>query len=492
MMTAEDRPLVAWGDTRWDVLLMRLEAKRVIPVIGPDLVRILPGDEDLLRWNRPAGSTMTMESYLTLRLADEWTAMYSDPPVAPADLPSEPRFNDFVCLYLDRKGPREGVDQFYGMVTSLCAKTRILTDPGEPIPAGAIRLPQSLLQLAEITDFSLFLTTTGDPLLETALRKARPGSGPVQPSPAFTNETPLDLPQEHLTASAPIVYHLFGKFDVDARSFVLTEDDLLDFVVSIQARGQHLGRLNSVLKANQLLLLGGGFPDWLARFFMRTAKPSLLNAEDIFADDVAATDRSFRRFLQRFSPKTTILPGGGETFIGELHHRWQARRGSTSAVETSAPQLAAVMPPRVAFISYASANRPFAKQLLSKLRAAGVEVWFDQEQLEAGDNWDLKIRLNIQRCTLLLPLVSRDTESRLEGYFRREWNAAAVRSESFASSVPFILPLLLNHDLPPEQISHVPESFRVPQWATCSQSGEIPDAYIERVKLAYEFWLSQS
>ncbi|WP_162825573.1 toll/interleukin-1 receptor domain-containing protein, partial [Escherichia coli] len=80
------------------------------------------------------------------------------------------------------------------------------------------------------------------------------------------------------------------------------------------------------------------------------------------------------------------------------------------------------------FISYASQNREHARLLREKLRAMGTEAWFDMEQLEAGDNWDQKIRLNVQRCTVFLPLISPDTEQRPEAYFRREWKAAAQRT----------------------------------------------------------------
>jgi hypothetical protein len=474
---------------------MRMAAKKVVPVIGPDLARVKASEEDLERWgvakkvsgNGSNHSRLTMESYLTLRLAEEWSKTGKKPTITPGELPENPRFNDFVCLYLDRHGTREGVDQFYGRIAALFAKIQYVTDPAADLPSGSVLLPEALVKLAEITDFTVFLTTVGDLMLERAIKKVRPTTALLlSPPPVFSHERPVDLPLEAGSDETAVVYHLFGQFGVDARSFALTEDDLLDYVVSLQTRIPALGRLSDLLK-NQLLLLGGGFPDWLARFVMRTAKAHLSDAEEILADEVAARDDSLCRFLQRFSPKTIVVPDGGAAFVSELHRQWKESRvdDQTGGRETLSV-LPPVMPPQSAFISYASEDREFAERLRTKLKEAEVEVWYDQDQLESGDNWDAKIRQNVQRCVLFLPLVSRRTDRVIEGYFRTEWNAAAIRASGRSETDPFILPLLLDHDLRQEAIQRVPPQFRMPQWSRCGDNGLIPDSYIAEVKKAYD------
>jgi hypothetical protein len=47
---------------------------------------------------------------------------------------------------------------------------------------------------------------------------------------------------------------------------------------------------------------------------------------------------------------------------------------------------------RAVFVSYASQDAEAAQQLCNALRAAGVEVWFDQSELRGGDAWDALIR----------------------------------------------------------------------------------------------------
>ncbi len=74
-------------------------------------------------------------------------------------------------------------------------------------------------------------------------------------------------------------------------------------------------------------------------------------------------------------------------------------------------------------------------------RAAGVEVWLDQEGgLVGGDVWDRKIREQIATCALFVPLISANTQARKEGYFRLEWHLAEQRMRLIAKSVPKPMP----------------------------------------------------
>jgi hypothetical protein len=76
-------------------------------------------------------------------------------------------------------------------------------------------------------------------------------------------------------------------------------------------------------------------------------------------------------------------------------------------------------PPAAVFVSYASQDSEAAERLCGALRAGGVEVWFDRSDLAGGDAWDRKIRRQLADCALFIPLISANTEARLEGYFRQ-------------------------------------------------------------------------
>ena len=83
---------------------------------------------------------------------------------------------------------------------------------------------------------------------------------------------------------------------------------------------------------------------------------------------------------------------------------------------------------KAVFLSYASQDAEAAKRICDWLRAAGIEVWFDQSELRGGDAWDQKIRQQIRDCALFVPIISANTASRHEGYFRLEWALAEDRS----------------------------------------------------------------
>jgi hypothetical protein len=72
------------------------------------------------------------------------------------------------------------------------------------------------------------------------------------------------------------------------------------------------------------------------------------------------------------------------------------------------------------FLSYASQDADAARKICDALRAAGIEVWFDQSELRGGDAWDHSIRKQIKTCALFIPVISRNTHDRDEGYFRLE------------------------------------------------------------------------
>jgi TolB-like protein len=114
------------------------------------------------------------------------------------------------------------------------------------------------------------------------------------------------------------------------------------------------------------------------------------------------------------------------------------------------------------FISYASEDRAAARALRDTLTAAGLEVWYDENELVGGDAWDQKIRRQIRDCDYFLPIISAATERRKEGYFRREWRLAAERTMDMADDVLFLLPVAIDNTS--ETNARVPDKFLNVQW----------------------------
>jgi TolB-like protein/Tfp pilus assembly protein PilF len=131
------------------------------------------------------------------------------------------------------------------------------------------------------------------------------------------------------------------------------------------------------------------------------------------------------------------------------------------------------------FLSYATQDADAAQRLCEALRSAGIEVWLDRSELRGGDAWDQKIRREIRDCALFIPIISANTQARLEGYFRREWKLAVARTHDMADDMAFLIPVVIDsiHD----EDAHVPDKFRELQWTSLPR-GETPPIFLERLQ----------
>jgi hypothetical protein len=422
----------SFDDDAWDDLLNFIEERRVIPIVGPDLLRVQT-DRGL----------MPLYEWLAGRLA---TRLQVDASLLPRPL----TLNDVVCSYLGQRGRRE---EAYTRLRSILRENEF-----EP--------PTVLRQLAQITDFDLFVTTTFDPLLEKAVNAERYGGQPMSEVIAYAPNRVADLPAERSQLTRTVVYHMLGRLSASP-TYVISDEDMLEFICALQSEHLTPEKLFHELEHNHLLLIGSDFSNWLARLFLRMAKRKRLSdprdVGEVLADDHTLNDERLVAFLQQVSVRTRVY-GGAEAFVSELHARWMKRNGAAqaSAGGAAAPQRflppSREMPDNAIFISYAREDLAAVQRLKAAMDAAGLVTWFDLDRLEGGDEFDRKIRANIARCSYFVPIVSATTQRRLEGYFRREWSYAVDRSLNIADGAVFILPVCI--DDTPEAAALVPEKFR--------------------------------
>ena len=405
----------ALDEDAWDDLLSFIEERRVIPIVGPELLMVATerGPRLLYEW-----------------AAERLAARLN---VSVAELPQPCTLNDVVCLFLATRGRRE---EAYVRLRSI-------------IKDATFAAPAALRRLAAITDFDLFVTTTADSLLETAINLERYGGAASTDVLSYSPNRVVDLPTERDRLQRPLVYHLFGKLAASP-TYVISDEDLLEFICALQSEHLVPEKLFHELEHNHLLFIGSNFTNWLARLFLRMAKRQRLSdprdVGEVLADDHSSQDDRLVAFLQQVSVRTRIFVGA-ERFVEELHGRWQAR-GRPAGAAASAPARflppAREMPDNAAFISYARDDLAAVQQLKAGLEAAGITTWFDMDRLEGGDDYDRKIQQNIQRCSYFIPVVSATTQRRLEGYFRREWSYAIDRSRNMADGALFILPVSID------------------------------------------------
>lgn len=434
-----------------DDLLMFIRDGLVIPIIGPELVVVDDG----------AGRQVPLYDYVARRLAEHFRL---------ADrLPERYTLQDVVSAYSQDGRP---IETIYPRIASILNERPFATPP-------------ALARLARIREFRLFITTTFDSLMVQAVNEARFGGAQrtQQIVYAGTRTRGGDLEPGWDGGTDPIVFHLLGKA-TSAPTYVATEEDTLEFVYKLQADAPHM-HLFDELTSKHLLILGCSFPDWLARFFIRMAKRAQLSsrraATELLADSRSPADRNLALFLDNFSYSTRVFPGTATDFVDLLAERWEAKYGApvapAVAVPAAAPQPGEEMPRGAVLISYASEDRAAAERLRTALEQV-TDVWLDRDDLVAGDDYDLQIRRSISKCSLFVPILSRDAAGRLEGYFRGEWKQAVRRTDRMADGVPFIVPVIVD-DLP---VNHedVPEAF----WechATALPGGEATPEFLTQV-----------
>src|SRR5258708_16173994 len=138
-------PLPMWAavgtldEEAWEDLLNFIEERRVTAIIGRELLQV--------------------ETDTGPRLLYDWVAekLATRLNVDTAELPQPYTLNDVVCWFLASRGRRE---EAYTRVRSIFRDANFAP-------------PLALRQLAQITDFDLFVTTTFDPLLEQAINLER-------------------------------------------------------------------------------------------------------------------------------------------------------------------------------------------------------------------------------------------------------------------------------------------------------------------------------
>jgi CHASE2 domain-containing sensor protein len=161
----------------------------------------------------------------------------------------------------------------------------------------------------------------------------------------------------------------------------------------------------------------------------------------------------------------------------QLGQQWRERyRPAPAEARSVSPP--AEMPEGAIFISYAREDLAAVRTLKNCLAAAGLTVWFDFDRIAAGDAFDHTIHDNINRCSLFVPVLSRNTEARSEGFFRREWHYALDRDLGFAPDAPFIIPVAVDDTV---RFNTLPQRFRELHITILPEGRGTPE-FVDRLK----------
>lgn len=423
-------------EKNWDRLLRRIEDGLVVPVLGQ---QVLASSE----------SNATLQA----RIADYLLEQYDIEP----DTVSLTPFNELNDAVVQIK--KQQAYDMQDLYADIHDTIRNLTTGPNTV------IPEAVQQIAAITAFQLYITLTPDDQLARCLSK-RCSVNEIIYSPYLPTSEGTDLPSNWQTRHGEVqLLYLFGKSRAGPM-FAVHDEDLLEYVHNIIARGSHVPvRFLDELQQRSLLLIGCNFPEWLCRFFLRLAKQGRLldtqrKREWLIEDKLH--DKSLIYFLESYSSGTKVISDTSPAaFIAELHQRWLSRHKimeQKSSVKTDNVPRGALF-----FISYSrGTDSAAAAKLIESLQIQGVasnEIWFDKNSIEPGNDLRTRILNGIQTCRYFIPLISRSADELDEKYFRREWHEAIDRSKAIQGRT-FIFPIIVDKEFKLEEYQRIPHMFK--------------------------------
>lgn len=397
-------------DFGWEKLLRLIKLKNVIPVIGHGLYRVdveSEGKTNCLLYDylaekvlEKSGTNFQFKAGENHKFAKACLEFLNE------------NDNDYVGLSIFLKKALKGV--------------KLVRD-------------SSLLKLARIKNFNIFINTAYDDILLQTIKTAR--DIPTEAFHYTKKEKDLDLLDRDLFASlrdfqSALVYNIFGNMK-GCLEPAYTEKDTLETIVEFQkdmvAFRAH--NLFKKLESSSLLFLGCGYNDWLFRFFIRTTanRPYEFHNDNQTCNFVG--DACFDSNKYPFEE----LPKFLKNYRTEIFHSFDCTDFVDllfSMIEKdSQDQITQPIDfPGNVFISFEGADRAVARLLAENLRKDGIDVWLDETKFKAGDAVDKKIYKAIDRCPFFIPLISENskklTDKGKTKYHIQEWLRAHSNKES--------------------------------------------------------------
>jgi len=294
------------------------------------------------------------------------------------------------------------------------------------------------LLLAELP-FYLIVTSTADEMLANAFRIRDKEYSEARYH--FRGKNPEMVAMGN--SESPLVFYLCGTRK-EPDSLVLTEDDLLDYIVSVVSENPSLPQniLSELRGTNKsLLFLGFGFRHWYLRLLLHVLRKLEKKDCESFA-------------LEQFSPKTRAELNSTVLFFKkseyniqicqhEILHFIRELQNRLGAVTDKLPETQMQDAPTI-FICHASEDAAYASSLYKQLEAANFKPWIDKENLRGGDRWNSEIEKAIEKVDYFIVLQSHAIEKKLIGYVNKEIQLALDKEKLHRNKIRFIIPVRID------------------------------------------------
>ena len=421
-------------EENWDILFEQIVKGNVIPVIGPELVRI--GEKSSIQFlidafaghcGIPKGKISSFsqlvydENFTNKKLAD---------------------IHELLTINLNSKGNAEYFDN---------------------------REDNDLLcKLLSIPYFPFVITTTFDPIVENMMGYIH-GKLRLRVLTFRNVAGKNDDIENDEDTKLPTLYYMFGKADGEAGSFVVTAEDLLKFARSwLQPNDSSSNvkpsRLSNVLANRYLLILGCDYQDWLFRFFWYAMKSDSFGAKEVEKGGMLAHTRQDSELIAFLTNQAKAF-SQVEPNMKDLVNR--ICEGVAKAEKNIKPTTDAIsrVPEQGAdvFISYSRGDYELVEELYRILSSHGLNVWYDRQSLHHGLDFMRQIENAIRNSTFFVPVFT-DTITKQtvkEHPYRKEWNYA-VEHIQLIGGISYCFPFMekgfnmdgLEEKVPKELKSH--------------------------------------
>lgn len=416
------------NERNWNILLDAIDKERVVPIIG---------DEFYFITNESTKQDVSVKAYLLKELSNKFHV--TDETIDFSSIADNIEAENFK-----KRNNAGDTTDLYFEIDSLLRYARV-------------RCHKNIEDFLSIGKFPLVLTTSFVPGLESTLAATY---GEIATG-VYDKTNRHDL-CDVLTASHPTLYYLFGKCSRINRSYMVTEDDLLDYLHSWHNIESRPKIISKYLSDKFLLVLGCDYPNWLFRFFWHSIKnfslaPTTNGMQGVVTRNSTNEDKELIRFLSRIQ---TGIFENSTVFIQEFMERWDKWEKRQETVKDTVIEQTDEIPSDEdidIFISYADEDCEQAYNIATKLTSLGAKVWFDKTRLNLSDRYNNVIEEIISKAKRFMPIISQTTMIPARRYYRKEWTIA-IDEEAYRYGLPFFAPIIIDDsDINSELI---PKPFR--------------------------------
>ncbi|MEJ2093285.1 MAG: toll/interleukin-1 receptor domain-containing protein [Syntrophobacterales bacterium] len=406
-------------DRSWDTLTYAIHYGNCILLLGPDAVT------EEIEGSGIKPCTNILANELAKDIGDDLTKIDTD------DLLQSSQYHQWINK--DRFGLERQVVSFY-------EKRKNLTSP----------LHQNLAQLP----FSLIITSTFDNMMLNAMKEEK--KQPNVDYHHFRGRRTGIVPS--FSAKNPLIYQFFGSL-ADPNSLVITENDLLEFLVNVASKAAKLpDNIESELRRRNkiLLFLGFGFRYWHLRVLLYLinigAKDSCSFALEKIVPESREEINRTTMFIENKNYNIKICNAELIDFVEKLTTKYKNQYGTTKP-DLIAPHEVIEMPK--VFISYVRENEKTVMELRNNLRNKQIEPLIDQDFMEVGDDWEQKILETISTVNYFIIMLSQDWIRKGETFAITEVRNAFKRKDKKLEGSKFILPVKIDDKLKIEDLNKI-------------------------------------